>query len=308
MLTNKEVADLVSNSYDLHFHIGEDILPRRFTVDRLIEEERGKVRGIALKSHAFPAIAGVIAAEKDRSDHVALIGSVTLNYFLGGFNPSAIYAAAVMTHRYPTIVWFPTVHAENHLLKSHSEYEIPPDWVKDPAFKSRPKTELKAIKVVDWAGNLITKARQTLDMMERMGCILGTGHLSWQESEVLAGEALGRGIPVIVTHPMQRDIAMPVEAQQRLARQGAYIEHCYIMYKDRDHEWDYPPEEIVRQIREVGVDRVILTSDAGQIRNGSSSESLIEYVRLLEAHGMTQTELEAMLVRNPMKVLGLNDG
>lgn len=307
MLTDHEVADLVRHSIDLHFHIGEDILPRRYTVDKLLEEERGKIRGVALKSHSFPAISGVIAAEKQPSDHVALIGSVTLNYFLGGFNPSAIYAAAVMAHRYPTIVWFPTVHAENHLVKSHSEYEIPPDWVKDPEFKSRPKTELKAIKVVDWAGNLISKAQQTLDMMERMNCILGTGHLSWQESEVLATEALRRGIPVIVTHPMQRDIAMPLEVQARLAAQGAYIEHCYIMYKDRDHEWDYPPEEIVNQIRTVGADRVILTSDAGQIRNGSPSESLIEYVRLLEPHGLTQADFETMMVRNPVQILGLRE-
>ena len=307
MLTDHEVADLISHAFDLHFHIGEDILPRRYTVDQLVEAERGKIRGIALKSHSFPAISGVIAAERQQSDQVALIGSVTLNYFIGGFNPSAIYAAAVMAHRYPTIVWFPTVHAENHLIKSHSEYEIPPDWVKDPAFKSRPKAELKAIKVVDWAGNLIAKAKQTLDMMERMNCILGTGHLSWQESEVLAGEARRRGLPVMVTHPMQKDIAMPVEVQQRLAAQGAFVEHCYIMYKDRDHEWDYPPEEIVRQIRAVGVDQVILTSDAGQIRNNSSSESLIEYVRLLEAHGVTQAELETMLVRNPRRLLGLSD-
>ena len=307
MLTDHEVADLISHAIDLHFHIGEDILPRRYTVDQLLDAERGKIRGIALKSHSFPAISGVIAAERQQSDHVALIGSVTLNYFLGGFNPSAIYAAAVMAHRYPTIVWFPTVHAENHLIKSHSEYEIPPDWVGDPEFKSRPKAELKAIKVVDWAGNLIGKAKQTLDMMERMNCILGTGHLSWQESEVLTGEARRRGLPVMVTHPMQKDIAMPVEVQQRLAAQGAFIEHCYIMYKDRDHEWDYPPEEIVRQIRAVGVNQVILTSDAGQIRNSSSSESLIEYVRLLEAHGITQAELETMLVHNPRRLLGLNE-
>lgn len=305
MLTDHEVADLVRHSFDLHFHIGEDILPRRYTVDKLIEEEKGKVRGIALKSHSFPAISGVIAAERQGSDYPALVGSVTLNYYLGGFNPSAIYAAAVMAHKYPTIVWFPTVHAENHLVKSHSEYEIPPDWVKDPNFKSRPKTELKAIKVVDWAGNLISKAQQTLDMMERMNCIMGTGHLSWQESEVLAGEALRRGIPTIVTHPMQRDIDMPVDVQKKLADQGAFIEHCYIMYKDRDNPGDYPPNEIVRQIREVGVERVILTSDAGQIRNDSSSQSLAEYIRLLEAEGVTAKELETMLVRNPVKVLGL---
>ncbi|MDO8673607.1 MAG: DUF6282 family protein [Dehalococcoidia bacterium] len=305
-MNDSEIEAIVRKSIDLHLHVGMDILPRQHTVEELFLAERGKIAGVAVKSHSFPTVPDVMAARRLARDEMILIGSLTLNYFTGGFNPSAIYAAAVMSRGYPVLVWFPTVHAENHLVRSSSMYEIPPDWVKDPAFTSRYKTEVKAIKVTDWAGNLIPKAWQVLNMMREMGnCVLATGHLSWEEARKLSLEALNLGLPVIVTHPMQRDIAMPVKVQAELAHKGGFIEFCYVMYLDRDHPEDYPPEEMVRQIRQIGVDKCILSSDAGQIRNPGPSACLKAFVELLEPHGITKDEFETMMVRNPRKILGL---
>ncbi|MBI2864427.1 MAG: hypothetical protein HYX94_07680 [Chloroflexi bacterium] len=307
-MTNSEIEALVRDAIDLHLHVGMDILPRKYTVEELFLEERGKVGGAAVKSHSFPTVPDVVAARSfpgRTKDEMLLVGSVTLNYFTGGFNPSAIYAAAVMSRGYPVVVWFPTTHAENHLVKNHSMYEIPPDWVKDPAFTSRFKTEVKAIKVTDWAGNLIPKAWQVLNMMRDMGnCVLATGHLSWEEARKLSLEALNLGLKVMVTHPMQRDIDMPVEVQVELARKGAFIEFCYVMYLDRDHPEDYPPEDMVRQIHQIGVEQCFLSSDAGQVRNPGPSACLKAFVELLEPHGITKEEFETMMVRNPRRILG----
>jgi len=301
-MDDKDIDGLMREAYDLHFHIGPDILPRKYTVEELVREEAGKIRGVVLKSHSIPTI-GLIKSL--RKDGLELIGSVTLNYFMGGFNESAIYASAVMSKEHPVFVWFPTVHAENHLIHNKSDFEIPPEWVKDPSFKPRNKYDLKAIKVTDWAGKLIRKAQSSLKMMEEMGCIAATGHISWQEARKLTEECLGRGLKVIVTHPMQRDIAMPLEVQVELARKGAYIEYCYIMYLDRDNPGDYPLEEQVRCIQEIGADRVVLTSDAGQMRNPGPTESLKEYVKLLHQHGLNKRDFRRMLVENPKKILGV---
>ncbi|MFH1055840.1 MAG: DUF6282 family protein [Candidatus Altiarchaeota archaeon] len=297
------IDELLRESYDLHFHIGPDILPRKYTVEELVKEESGKIKGVALKSHSFPTIA-LINALKDPKG-MQLIGSVTLNYFMGGFNESAIYASSVMSKDNPIIVWFPTVHAENHLLKNKSKYEIPPEWVKDPNFKPRTKDDLKAIRVTEWSGKLIRKANHCLAMMQEMGCILATGHISWQESEKLVSESLDRGIPTIITHPMQKEIAMPIEVQRKLADKGAYIEYCYIMYLDRDHPGDYPLQEQVRCIKEIGPERIVLTSDAGQKSNPGSSESLKQYINLLEQHGLEGKDFKVMLQDNPKKILGV---
>ena len=299
-----EISSIVKDSIDMHYHIGPDVLPRRDTVESLLKNEKGKITGIALKSHAFPTISAINTIEK-KSEFPFLIGSITLNYFMGGFNPSAIYASATMSKGAPIIVWFPTIHAENHLLKNHSQYEIPPEWVRDPKFKPRIQSELKAIKVTDWNSKLFEKCIRVLKAIKENNCILATGHLSWQESYVLAKEALKMGIPTIVTHPMQRDINMPIEIQKELALKGAYIEHCYVMWLDRDHPEDYPLKTIKKDIEEVGYEHCIISSDAGQIKNPSSSECLETYMNLLNKEGISEMALKTMAITNPKKILGM---
>jgi len=306
MMSDEELVELIKRSFDMHMHVGPDILPRKYNVEELVREEEGKIAGVALKSHTFPTIPAIDAEKKLRKTSISLIGSVTLNYFMGGFNPSGIYASAAMSKKYPIIVWFPTAHAENHLKKNKSDYEFPPEWVQDPNFKPRLKSDLRAIKVTDWNNKLFYKCERVLRMIKKMGCILATGHLSWEEAEVLTLEARKMDIPVIVTHPMQKDIAMPLEVQKELAQAGAYIEHCYVMYLDRDNPEDYPPSEIARQIREVGPEHCILSSDAGQRGNPGPSECLKDYVRLLEKEGLKPEDFEQMLVKNPRKLLGID--
>ncbi|MFH1624933.1 MAG: DUF6282 family protein [Pseudomonadota bacterium] len=306
-MRDDEIDKMIQRSYDLHFHIGPDILPRKYNVGQLIQQEQGKISGIVLKSHSFPTITGIIASGEENG-RLKLFGSITMNYFMGGFNPSAIYASATMSKNFPIIVWFPTIHAENHLRHNYSNYEIPPEWVKDPEFKPRIKTELKAVRVIDWNNVLFDKCVRVLKMIKKMNCIMATGHLSWEETEVLASQALKEDIKVIITHPNQKDIAMPLRIQKELGRQGAYIEHCYVMYLDRDNEDDYPLDEMADKINEVGADHSILTSDAGQMKSPSPSESLKEFVRLLSKEGITKSQFEKMLIKNPEMILGIGGG
>lgn len=305
-MDRREVEELIRNAYDLHMHIGTDILPRRYTVEELVDLEEGKIAGIALKSHCFPTISTINDVLRQRQTPLRLFGSITLNYFMGGFNASAIYASAVMSPEHPLIVWFPTVHAWNHLKHNYSDYEIPPEWVKDPLFKPRLKTELKAIRVSDDINNqLYDKCVRVLHMVKKMRCVVGTGHLSWQEVEPLARTALDMGIKVILTHPMQRDISMPLRLQKELAQLGAFVEFCYIMYLDRDNEADYPLDEMTDKISEIGADQCILTSDTGQLGNPPPSECLARFVELLSQQGITRTQFEKMLIRNPRRIMDM---
>jgi len=305
-MSRRGIEELIRNAYDLHMHIGTDILPRRYTVEEVISAEEGRIGGIALKSHSFPTISTINDVLKQRQTSLELFGSITLNYFMGGFNASAIYASAVMSRGHPLIVWFPTVHAWNHLKSNYSDYEIPPEWVKDAAFKPRLKTELKAIRVSDDINNqLYDKCVRVLHMIKKMDCVLGTGHLSWQEVEPLAKAALDMGIKVILTHPMQRDIAMPLRLQKELAQQGAFVEFCYVMYLDRDNEEDYPLDEMADKINEIGADQCILTSDAGQLANPPPSECLAKFVKLLSQQGLTRSQFEKMLIRNPRRIMNM---
>jgi len=294
-----KVEEIVREGYDLHFHIGPDVLPRKYIVEELITKEEGKIKGIVLKSHSFPTIQLIKSVKKLKQ--LKLFGSVTLNWFVGGLNPDAVYASAVMS-KHPLFVWLPTLHAENFLIKSESEYEIPPDWSKDSKFVSRRKTEVNGIKIINQKQQLTKRTEKLLEVVKKMDCILCTGHVSYKEAQKVVERAVELEIPVIITHPISKHINMPVEIQKTLAEDGVYIEHCFITY----HDGSYRIEDFVKQIKAVGAKSCILSSDAGQLGNPSSSESLIKFIKLLQKHGVTKNEIKKMLIKNPKEILRID--
>ena len=92
---------------------------------------------------------------------------------------------------------------------------------------------------------------------------------------------------------------IPVEQQEEAAALGAYVEHCFFTtFHGRT-----PIEEIARQIRAVGCDRVLLTTDFGQLNSPGSDEGMEEYARQLRAQGFSREELETMMCRTPRHLL-----
>lgn len=302
-MTDKEVEKLIEVSWDLHVHVGPDILPRKYNVASLAEEEEDKIQGIVVKSHAFPTQPAV-SAEEGRHRKLKLVGSITLNNFVGGINPDAVIASAVIHTGLPCIVWLPTIHAQNHYDKCKGNYEIPPDWIKDTNFITREKKEVTPIKIVDKKGRLVPEAMTVLTTVKKTGCIIATGHLSWEEAAILTEKALKKGIKVILTHATGRDIVMPLDVQKDLADKGAFVEYCYVFWRDRDNPEDYPPEETTNNIKEIGVEQCIITSDTGQLGNPSPSACLKEWVKLLGSHGLREDHFYQMLVENPKRILG----
>ncbi len=224
-----------------------------------------------------------------------LIGSITLNNYLGGLNPDAVHASADLSE-HPIIVWFPTIHAKNFLDKS--EFEVPPEWVQRPDFKARKSKDIIPVKVIE-NGKITEQTRKVLEAIKAKGAILATGHLTWQEAEILAREALKMRIKTILTHPIYQRIDMPVEVQKKLADMGAYPEMCYSMYFiDK-----IPIEKIAAQLKEIGPKKFILSSDVGQPFNKSPSEALEEFANMLLKQGISREDLRTMMVENPKKLI-----
>src|SRR3989344_7776919 len=286
----------VHNFIDLHVHIGPEVLPRKYTVGRIIKEQRRKIAGIALKSHFYPTTP-LIKSEED-SDLI-LVGSVTLNNYLGGLNPDLIYSSATLAST-PIIVWFPTINAENFLKRS--KYEIPPEWV-GKGFESRLSKEVRGIRILKDNGKLTTETVRVLKAIKENNCILATGHLSWEETKVLTETAVKMGIKkIIITHPIYQRIAMPLEIQKELASfEGVFVEQSYSMYFIDG----ISIKEIAAQIKAINPAKCILVSDLGQINNPSPSEGLQDFTTLLIKEGITEEELRVMGEFNPRKLLGL---
>ena len=209
-----------------------------------------------------------------------------------------IYGSAQLSKR-PIIVWFPTINSENFLKRS--SHEIPSEWV-GKGFVSRPSHEIRGISIVNKKGVLTDETIQVLKAIKENNCILATGHVSWQEAKLLVESALKMGInKIIVTHPIYQLIDMPVEIQKELVQgKGVYLEHNFAMYLiDK-----VPIEKIAEQIKYVGADNCILSSDMGQINSPAPSEALKKFTELLNQEGITEEELKIMGEQNPRKLIG----
>lgn len=292
-----KLKDIVRQSIDIHLHIGPEIIPRRYTTDTLIAEEKEKLGGAVLKNHFYPT-QPFISGVKDEKG-LMLFGSIVLNNSVGGINPEGIYASSLLSDR-PIMVWFPTINAENFLRQSR--FEIAPEWVRNSRFMGRKSKDVQPVTIIK-NGKLTKDSMLVLKAIKKCNAILATGHISWKESRILVNRALKEGIKqIVITHPIYQYINMPIAVQKELAKKGCFIEQSYSMYSiDK-----ILISKIAKQIKDVGSKSIILSSDMGQAFSPSPSKALLDFAYLLEKEGITKIELFRMLVINPKKLLRID--
>lgn len=288
------LKNIIKKAIDIHMHIGPEPIPRKYTAEELVTEEKEKIAGLVLKNHFYstsPFVKGV----KDIKG-VELFGGIVLNNAVGGLNPEAIYSASILTEK-PIMVWFPTINSENFLRQS--KYEIAPEWTNNRNFKARSAKEVKPV-IVTRNGLLTEAAITVLKMIKRCNEILATGHITWKESVLLVNEALKLGITkIVITHPIYQKINMPINVQKMLTQKGCFIEQSYSMYSIDKISID----KIAKQIEEVGYENVILSSDMGQTFSPPPSEALFTFGKVLINEGISEDGLFMMSVTNPKKLL-----
>ncbi|MFB6087027.1 MAG: DUF6282 family protein [Haloarculaceae archaeon] len=298
----------VEEFVDLHVHIGPEVLPRKYTVPGIVEAERGEMAGLALKNHFYPTTSLIETAET--TDELHLVGSVTLNNYVGGLNPDAVYATALLTDL-PSIVWFPTLTIDNFV--EHHDWEIPVEWLGFAGVEEgdmadldwvRPVDEIDPVTVTDDDGELVSAAVEVIDAVAENDCVLATGHVAWEDGRTLVEAAVRRGVEsVIVTHPIWEPIDMPVEVQAELGTyDGVYLEQNFAMH----HIDDVPMERIASQIDHVGPENCIVSSDVGQKTSPDPSEAMARFADELLARGLSEREIETMAVENPRTILGVD--
>jgi hypothetical protein len=291
----------LEQAIDLHVHVGPEIIPRKFNLSELINYESGKIKGMAIKNHFFPTVS--LDRPVPKIGDPLIIDSVVLNNYVGGFNSDIILASAELSKN-PIIVWFPTLHAKNS-LKSQ-KFEIPKEWIgfqNRNKLKSRYTKDIGELSVINRCNKISKKVDKILSTIKDSNAILATGHISWLEALVLIKRASTKfGIEkIIVTHPIYQKINMPISVQKELGRMGVFLEHSYSMYSiDK-----ISISKIAKQIKEVGPKYCILSSDVGQIFSKSPSESLADFICLLEGEGIKSGEIKTMLVDNPKRLLNL---
>lgn len=178
------MEELLRNAYDLHIHCGPDIIPRSVTALEMANRavKRG-MRGFAIKSHYAPTCLQAATVRACYPDCNA-VGTVTLNASVGGLNPLAVEAAARMGAR---IVWCPTFDSasqQSYYLEHLPQYIGMQKKLMDTG------EAVPSYCLIDEYGELCHEMKVILDLVKSYDITLGTGHITHEETLVLAREAL----------------------------------------------------------------------------------------------------------------------
>ena len=179
----------LSGMYDLHIHTAPDVSDRCLDdLEAAEQAEDAGMAGILLKSHhTLTADRAVIAAKG--VSKLKVYGSLTLNDAVGGLNIAAVETALKMGARE---IFMPTISAANHRGR---------------------RGRKTGIDLLDCA--FVDPLREILSLVKDYNAILGTGHISKEETRFLVQMALGQGLKkIVVTHPELPLVAPPQPAHR----------------------------------------------------------------------------------------------
>lgn len=282
--------ELIQNAYDLHIHPSPDVVNRRVTdVDLAKNALSSGMKGFVIKSHQFNT-AGRAADIREMFPGCNALGSVTLNAAMGGINPHAVEMAGRLGAK---IVWFPTVDAKNeHDFQANSGNGAKPYG----AVSDDDKLKIQYISIFDEWENVRPEVYEVLDIIAAHGMILATGHLSSLEALTLL--KLGKEQKVermIRTHASYPATTIGIEEQQECIRHGALIEHSAFQC----HCGEATPETVAAQIKAVGSQHYIISSDFGQLTSPIPHEGLHAFLAQLVQLGLSKDDIRQMVVTNP---------
>ena len=291
---------LVQGAYDLHVHVAPDV-PRRRIDDRTLAQRFADLglAGFALKSHYTSTaeraqVVGALVPE------VQVVGTVTLNWAVGGMNALAVEIAAREGAR---IVWMPTVDspAETAGRTEPKEGDKVPQWARLQHELRSLGLSVDAVHVTDPAGRLLPQARDVLRAIARHDLILATGHLDRDDTFAVVDGALEEGVAhIVVTHPEFPCQNFSLEDQRRLAARGCLIERCLTTPFSGKTTW----EHVFDGVRAVGVERSLFSSDCGNPDYPPVEDGLALWADRLLGGGFDEDEVREMIVGQSRRLAG----
>jgi hypothetical protein len=294
--------ELLRGAFDTHIHVAPDVVERKIDDISLAHrfEELG-MAGFVLKSH-YGSTAERASVLRAAVPGVQALGAVSLNRAVGGINPLAVEIAAREGAR---TVWFPTVDSVNESHEREVSEPRPPAnvpvWVRLQLELREQGIEIEPVPVVDQGGALLPAAREVLDMIARHRMVLATGHLSRNEIFAVVDAALAAGVEtIVITHPEFPSQKLNVEDQRALAERGALLERCFTTPHTGKVAW----ERWLENVRAVGPEHSVLSTDLGQVFNPPVEDGMALMVDRLLAAGFEEEEVHRMAVVNSRRVAG----
>ena len=277
------VARDLRGAIDIHVHADPDNVPR--SVDGLdaarFAKDKG-MRAIVLKSH-YDQTAGIALLARKAIPGIEVFGGIDLNLPVGGMNVHAVDHMARLNGGWGRIVWMSTFDAENQIRASKSN---------------------AAYVRVSHDGVLLPETKAVIAAIRKHNFVLASGHVSAQEALLMFEEGQRLGVRgMVATHGMSTPTSLTVEQAQRAASLGAFIEFTSGTLATANAQAKI--DRLADDIRKVGVEHAILSSDLGQAGNPLPAEGFATFIEALRKKGFTDQELDRMAKQNPSRLLGL---
>lgn len=290
----------LEGAYDVHVHAAPELFPRiGDCVDFARAAQAAGMAGLVFKAHHEPTVTRAYYTSL-QVPGIDLYGGVTLNEFVGGINPSAVAAAL---HQGARIVWGPTMHAEHHVESlGKGTYGV-------GHMTLAPELASPGLTVRDEQGALIEPMREIIRLAKRFDATVATGHLGQEDVRAIVLGCEEEGARCVLTHVFFLDKSE--EFLLEMGRHGALYEVSASVafpmehFMLRRHGGGMQLEWVASLISHVGADRVVISSDCGQIHNAPPVESLRAFLNAVKAVGVSEDEISTMIRDTPRVVLGL---
>jgi hypothetical protein len=288
----------IEGGYDLQVHVAPDVIARRIDdLDLAKEFLAHKLKGFVLKSHYAPTYERAKVVTK-AVPGIKAMGAITLNHSVGGLNPVALEIAGRSGNK---IVWMPTVDAQNETAgRTDGPTDKLPFWAKIQRELSATGIAPPPLSVLGPDGKITAATRGCLEIIAKHDMILATGHLSKKEIRELVKTAKEMKVKrVMVTHAEFPSQNMTADEQLEAANMGAMIEHCFTTMYTNKAPWD----AYYANVRKVGPERIVLSTDLGQTINPPVAEGFAMFAQKMLDAGFTAADVRRMCVTNPTEII-----
>lgn len=273
--------------FDLHVHGAPDVGPRWGSdIDIANAYVRAGFSGCVFKGH-YESTVGRAALVAQAFGELRVYGGIALNQHVGGFNPAAVASALAEGAR---VVWMPTADAHTQRTAglprlcgqrpelSEETYAAPPV---DPSTEEPIRLILAQIADAD--------------------AVLATGHLSGSEVRWLVAAARSAGVRrILLTHPSYTVPDMAAAEVAELADTGVHVE--VTSYQLR-HQPGMTAAKLAEFCAAIPIERLVLSSDAGQVDSPPPPDALAELVDVLAAAGLDRAGLVAAAGEIPERLV-----
>jgi hypothetical protein len=275
-----ESTETLRDVIDLHAHSAPDVEERLHDdLELATQAAHWGMRAVVLKSHVESTVGR--AAITARAAGIDVFGGLVLNFAVtGGISSTACETALRLGGR---AIWMPTKSslAHNRALAKDAQRPL-------------------SVVAADDAGEL----KRICELVTDAGAFLSTGHAAPDEIRLIAVRCRAVGAKLVLTHPDWLVPALSIGDQADLADEFPEIifERCAFSISEANPT----PIHIARTvqaIRAVGIERNVVSSDLGQATGLAWPNGLALFARELEAAGLSNQEVSAMMRDRPAELL-----